>query len=231
MNSNIYRKLKEYIGIISFKGSTGKRQKGSACIFSYNGKWLLATAAHCVFDIETNEYNKEFYFFIPGRKSKINLGNRVYLHQLWPTLYAPEYDIAFFKLEENEYIRSLDLEFIKPKFSVKTNNYFDIAGFPGKIPFWESLYIEHDKFGECDYIYGSSLIGIRTSKGEGMSGGPLLIKKIQRFYIGGTVSLKFNSQKNMLWSAPWNRDIEYLLTFLTGITQTKREFILDYYWE
>ena len=206
--------LKKYIGVLSFKGTKTGTQKGTACLFFYNKEWLLATAAHCIFDIESEEFNKDFKFLIPYNKVKIELSNVIF-HENWLKLYAPEYDIAFFKIVHTDYLECLDDTFLQPKFDISHDNSFSLAGYSASLLLFNRLTIECNRHGKYDQIYNSTLIGVETKAKGGMSGSTLMILDKYKFKIVGTVSLSFKSQKNTLWSAKWNAEMKEILDFIT----------------
>ncbi|HEM3502770.1 TPA: trypsin-like peptidase domain-containing protein [Streptococcus suis] len=208
--------LKKYVGILSFKGERGGRQKATGCLFNYNGEWLVATAAHCIFDIDIGEFNRDFHFFLPDRRIELELLD-IAFHSNWIELFAPEYDIAFFRIAHSSdvYTQSLDEAFVQPKFEVSYNNVFDLVGYPMSFLLFNKFHIDSNKIGKYDETYNSTLIGISSKAKGGMSGSPLLILENSKFKIVGTVSLSFNSEKDTLWSAKWNEEIKMILDFIT----------------
>ena len=222
-------KIRMYIGVLSYKKEGREGQKGTGCIFSYKGKWFLATAAHCVYDIDEDKFYTDFKFTQPNSGKEYILGD-VYLHKFWSSLYAPEYDIAFFNIYCDDNFFNLDRTYLTPYFEISNDNKFTIAGFPGKI-LRNKLYIKRDNYWISDRIYSSSLIGIRTCKKEGMSGGPLICQNEDSLSIVGTISLSFVSEKGILWCAPWNKDFKAILEFLTSDKQAEPDFMEMYNWK
>lgn len=211
-----FLKLKKYVGVLTFKGKNGGSQKATACLFYYNTEWLVATAAHCIFDIDIEAFNNDFQFYLPEVKIKLELSD-ITFHNNWIKLFAPEYDIAFFKVAPSsfDYTQSLDKDFLQPIFEVSYNNTFSLVGYPMSILFFHRFHIEHNKGGKYDNTYNSTLIGISSKAKGGMSGSPLLIIENSKFKIVGTVSLSFNSEKDTLWSAKWNEEIKIILDYIT----------------
>lgn len=124
----------------------------------------------------------------------------------------------------------MDRTYLTPYFEISNDNKFTIAGFPGKI-LRNKLYIKRDNNGISDRMYSSSLIGIRTCKKEGMSGGPLICQNEDSLSIVGTISLSFVSEKGILWCAPWNKDFKAILEFLTSDKQAEPDFMEMYNWK
>ena len=222
-------KLENRIGILSYEGDGKGRQKGSGCIFYYKNKWIIATAAHCVYNINDDVFYKDFKFTIPSSKITYTLGD-VFLHKYWSELYAPEYDIAFFTIDCDDNCLKFDKSYLTPYFNIPIDESFIIAGFPGKIIFANKLYIKKNNIGIADRLYFSNLIGIKTCKKEGMSGGPLLCQSKNRFNIVGTVSLSFVSEKGVLWCAPWNEDFKLILDYLVKEQEERPSFIETHSW-
>ncbi|HGD2724756.1 serine protease [Streptococcus vestibularis] len=223
-------KIEMYIGILSYRGIGNGRQKGTGCIFHYKERWILATAAHCVYNIDEDTFYTDFKFTQPSSNKEYILGD-VFLHKFWPSLYAPEYDIAFFNINCADSFSNLDRMYLTPCFAPLVDKKFMIVGFPGKIIFRNKLYIKKDNNGISDSLYSSNLIGIRTNKKEGMSGGPLICQNKDGLNIVGTISLSFVSEKGILWCAPWNKDFEIILDFLTGDKKVEPEFMVIHSWK
>lgn len=204
--------IMNYVGQLYFRTGIQKKghKKGSACLFYFCNRWLVATAAHCVYDIDGQYYYSGFTFKLPGLP-EIKL-NKFVISELWINKASLEHDIAFFELPP-DIEKKITLEKLTPIFHKKSGEKMLLAGFPNRFLIFQKLSIV-EGVGQKDKVYGSSLIGVKTKYFNGMSGGPLLLNIESKLFIVGTISFTFKSIPNTLWCASWGDEAFELLNKL-----------------
>ncbi|CAG8606331.1 5473_t:CDS:1 [Gigaspora margarita] len=88
------------IGRLNFKkASDGTTDYCTATVIKTDNGNMALTAAHCLWDIETEKWNSEFYFY-PGYNNGQGFGSvRAYTFTIWKdfTIYETLYDYGFIK--------------------------------------------------------------------------------------------------------------------------------------
>jgi hypothetical protein len=201
-NKLLLKKIRPYIGKIEFFDFNGHRQIASGSMFFYMGRWLIATAAHCVFDIVDKHYNKDFSFYFTFNK-KVCI-REAYIHKYWVKNEYLEFDIAFLIPEDDKIYENLDKKSIIPSFKIMERQSCFVCGIGLLLSKPRVLY----RNVVTDKTYQSNLIGINTHFYSGMSGGPWYQWKNQKFILFATSSLSFKSVQNTLWGVNWNEEIK-----------------------
>ncbi|MCP1452375.1 hypothetical protein [Priestia megaterium] len=201
-------------GLLKIKQGETKFVSNASVIEGVNGP-LVCTAAHCVFDWYKQLCANEITFMsLDGKKYEIN---NVYISSEWVKNGVVDYDTAFMTLKDPSLKNEIA---IQPIFN---NSEIQKAFIP---------YIKKNIFGKSrlkiqsettfkDYLYGSSLIGVKGNLAVGSSGSPWIIKNENKFYQISNTSLSFNSAKNIIWGPYWGQHIKEL--YLQANTE-KSEF-------
>lgn len=154
------------------------------CTATAIGPDHLITAAHCVYDLETNKFATSASF-LPGLlKSALNTSDRYFIEEIHvhrdyasesvPSARTVSSDIAILK------VKRYDQDSFKDKFGTKTLKSFgtgakrtNFYAYPGDKADHHSLYRQHD-CSSAPNIYEREIIESQCDTVQGMSGGALL---------------------------------------------------------
>lgn len=209
---------------LSFQlGKSKVNSLGSASIIIYKDEFFVATAAHCLYDIGSNEIAKNISIEVEncGMKESYDVLNIV-IPEKWISTHRLTYDYAFGWIKLPESMRNV--AFI-PNFDLSGmiedhNKAVTLAGYP--ISFFKS----QKKYSKGDLdltlFKEEQLIGMRSKLKHGISGGPWFFESNNEKFQIGVTSARIKSFKNMVWASIWTKDTERILNkLLTSEMQEK----------
>jgi hypothetical protein len=206
------------LGKVEF-GVNGKRSLGSGSIIKSPNIPLIATAAHCIYDWETQSFYEQISFlpYIEGSGFRISFKPVLAaIPKVWAEQGAVEYDTGFLVLESSFETDSNYYKYAVPAvFNISRELDYLVCGFqnrlfPAKKPLLSRGIAQKDRF------KNSSLQGISCKGKSGMSGGPW-ITKYEGIYVQNSVSsLSMKSVKNTLWGPYWGKTIEAVYQVAAG---------------
>lgn len=167
-----------------------------------NNNFILTTAAHCVYDYYSSQFFDSIYF--KHNKEKIMI-SKAFVHKKWIEDGILDYDVAFLEIDNTENLKNIFN--IEPLFNMSHKN--DYYLLRNKI--FKKKKIVH-RLSFRDYIYDSSLKGIKLKTKVGDSGSPWLVYKNGKIYQNSNTSLSFNNYKNITWGPDWGEEIKNLYT-------------------
>ncbi|PSB69302.1 hypothetical protein C6345_14805 [Bacillus sp. LNXM12-2] len=204
---------------LSYKlGESQAKSLASASIIIYKGEYFIATAAHCLYDLGSNELANNISIEVEkqGEKQSYEVQNLV-IPEKWISTHRLTYDYAFGRVNLTQEMKKV--AFI-PKFDFSEdievhNRVVTLAGYP------ISLFKSQKKYSKGDLdltlFTDEQLVGIRSKLKHGISGGPWFFESNNEKFQFGVTSAKINSFKNMVWASVWTKDTERILnTLLTS---------------
>lgn len=202
----------------------GKRA-GCANIVEAKGSIVIATAAHCVYEIGVDKFNKEIFFYHLNSNYKRPIKvSRVVVHKNWIQEKDVAYDTAFLNVEDSCEVKNMLAYSMPVLFSGYRNQDIIIYGLKKRLfnyqTFGESTHIINDFKGLPD------MIGGKCKGGVGMSGGPWIVRHKKGIFQCSLTSMKMRSQKGILWGPYWGRDIETVYLYASGISNDKRNLVI-----
>lgn len=222
---------KEYIvnnmGKLKF-GHEKFDQIASASILSSSKHLVIATAAHCAYDWQQNQFYKKLVFipYLGGEKQQYKVV-AVAIPKLWIDLAAVEFDTCFLLLEERfteEYDKKL--YGLIPQFNIPMKRNYIISGIR-LIPFLKMPYITISQSFEDKY-QNSTLIGVKCRRKLAMSGGPWVTFYQGKYVQNSVTSLSMNHVKNVLWGVYWGDVIKK--TFEAAEDEQENEQAIIHFW-
>lgn len=154
--------------------------EGVGCTAAFIGPRHALTAAHCVYNINTDSYNTNLDLW-RGRTCnsagvRMRYANEVYVPEGYSKWHNSEYDFALILYEETS-----PCTLCFGYHSNWPNHGFDIIGYPGDKDDKDRLHCSYDSmfFSSCHYSYalGSSRFQYRCDTFPGNSGSPLLSQR------------------------------------------------------
>lgn len=191
----------------------------SGSIIIYKGHYLLATAAHCLYDLKSEKAINNISIEISNKNNKYICDvESICLPRKWKYEQSLMYDYAFGKL-------SIDLEDLiddpfVPLFDLKNseNKPTYVSGYPIKF-FSKSLKL---KKRELDFsLYkAENLIGMKTNLKYGASGGPWFLIDKNHYFQFSVTSAKIKSYKKTIWGPLWDSNTKKILDLFLKNTDT-----------
>ncbi|MGM0950798.1 MAG: trypsin-like serine peptidase [Bacillota bacterium] len=195
----------------------------SASIIIYKDEFFVATAAHCLYDVGTNEIAKNISIEVEncGMKESYDV-LKIVIPEKWISTHRLTYDYAFGWVKMPENMKNIGFipEFDLSEVIEEHPKLVTLAGYP------ISLFSSKKKYskGNLDLtlLKEEQLIGMRSKLKHGISGGPWFFESNNEKFQIGVTSAKIKSFKNMVWASIWTKDTERILNkLLTSEMQEK----------
>lgn len=193
-------------GIIASGRTLAERQVASASIIKGKNHTLVATAAHCIYDLNRIKYHENILFSISEDVEVKYRPMAVAIPKDFVENTYLEYDTCFLVMEERfntvEAYRKAALEVA---FNLPKNLRYSIYGYPN-----ESNLIPAKAEGKAvkDTYKNSSLQGVSCFEKDGMSGGPWITTYKESVVQNSLSILSMNSVENIMWGPYWGKVIE-----------------------
>lgn len=209
--------------------SISKRQEATGSIIKFNNIVLVATAAHCIFDI----YDKKFYediicSFWKDKFEKKYKVKKAFIPKRWIEEGALECDTAFVLLDTFDCKEYMNYA-ITPKFNLQRELDYAVMGFSGKTVFSSKSPITISGKAVLDEKYKFIVQGIECKNKNGMSGGPWLTSFDNEVVQNSVSSFSFRKKNKLLWGPYWGREIENVLYVACGIRNNSSKVITKEY--
>lgn len=210
----------------------GKRSLGSGNIIKSPNIPLIATAAHCIYDWETQSFYEQIAFlpYVEGKDFRISFKPVLAtIPRVWAEQGAVEYDTGFLVLESSFEANSSYYKYAVPAaFNISRNLDYWVCGFqnrlfPAKKPLISQGVAQRDRF------KNSSLQGISCRGKSGMSGGPWITKYEGEYVQNSVSSLSIKSVKNTLWGPYWGETIEAAYQVASGCLSADPRILVHKY--
>ncbi|WCL57089.1 trypsin-like serine protease [Bacillus safensis] len=199
-------------------GESQAKSLASASIIIYKGEYFIATAAHCLYDLGSNELANNISIEVEnqGKKESYEVQNIV-IPEKWISTHRLTYDYAFGRVKLTQEMKNV--AFI-PKFDFSKdieahNKGISLAGYPISLFKTQKKYSKGDL--DLTLFTEEQLVGMRSKLKHGISGGPWFFESNNGKFQFGVTSARINSFKNMVWASVWTKETERLLnTLLTS---------------
>lgn len=187
----------------------------------------MATAAHCIYDLNKKKYHENILFSIANDPVSKYRPIAAAIPKDFVENFYLEYDTCFLIMEERfneveEYRKAaLDVAFNLPK-----NLKYSIFGYPN-----ESSLKPVKAEGEAikDTYKNSSLQGIVCYEKDGMSGGPWITTYKERVVQNSLSILSMNSVENIMWGPYWGKVIEWTYKVANELQSDHPDVQLHYF--
>lgn len=182
----------------------------SGSIIIYKGQYLLATAAHCLYDLKNEKAINNISIEISNKNNKYICNvESICLPLKWKYEQSLMYDYAFGKLSinlenliDNPFVPIFDLRNSKNKTAY-------VSGYPVNF-FSKSLKLKKRKL-DFSLYKEEKLIGIETNLKYGASGGPWFLIDKNHYFQFSVTSAKIKSYKKTIWGPLWDGNTKTLL--------------------
>lgn len=230
MNTNNYNKnILNCLGKIEFR-FLGKRSLGSGSMIRTFKSPIVATAAHCIYDWDTQQFYEDLSFLLYSEGFKTSFKPILsVIPKLWAEEGAVEYDTGFLVLK-SDILKEVNYSqvAIPVAFNIPRKLQYTIYGFrnvlfPSKKPYMSQ------GFAFPDYLKNSSLQGIQSKGKSGMSGGPWVTKYKGEYVQNSVSSLSMKSIRNTLWGPYWGNIIKSAYDFANDSNKESSNLLVHYY--
>ncbi|MDF1510266.1 hypothetical protein PZE06_19205 [Robertmurraya sp. DFI.2.37] len=206
--SDSEKPLLSSLGKVEFWFNKKDRSLGSGSIIQSPHFPIVATAAHCIYDWESQSFFERISFLPYLENFKVSYTPKLAVIPKDWTNGIVDYDTGFLVFSSMfsstiDYQRhAIPIAFNLPRNMDYITLGFQNIFFPSKKPFISKGSAQKD-------IYkNSSLQGIKSKGKSGMSGGPWFTIHEGRYVQNSLTSLSMKSAKNTLWAPYWGELIE-----------------------
>lgn len=204
------------------KHYVGKRA-GCGNIIKRGEQVMISTAAHCVYEVGINKFNKDIFFhgITDSLENPLKV-SRVIIHKKWALDHSVQYDTAFLEIEDSLDNSELKKNAVDVLFNVQSDAKLHICAAKKNIIGVRTII--HTAFGIQEQQMLPNMIGVKCSGGLGMSGGPWLINSGEELVQCSLTSMKMHSRKGFLWGPYWGKEMENMLN--SAITKDNDENLI-----
>lgn len=205
--------MRRSIGLLTYTNVVGKQQVGIANAIQYDGLFIVATAAHCVFDWEARAFNTDISFRpMVTRAGSVFKAREIAVHRGWATQAIVDYDTAFIKLDISDDEAIATVSPSKVRFDLPRGLEYHVIGVHRRLTSWQL--VQFYDGAESDVAARSTLQSVRAKPRRGMSGGPWFLNDGGQPIQNSVTSLTFGSSPSRLFGPYWGAEVERICSSL-----------------